>query len=90
MNSNMNSNSNVVAVPFRRGLVARIIERVSTWNERRIAVRQLSLMSDRMLRDIGIDRSEIIRAVNRPAEYARLETQRNAAVVESQKIERAA
>ena len=89
--SNMTSNnSNVVAGSFRRGLVARTLNRISTWNERRIAVQQLNTMSDRMLKDIGIDRSEIGQVVMRPAAFAELNTLHSESSEVSRKIQRAA
>ena len=86
----MNNNSNVVAGSFRRGLVARTLDRISTWNERRIAVQQLNSMSDRMLQDIGIDRCNIGQAVKRPADFAELNTLHRDSSEVSRDIQRAA
>jgi uncharacterized protein YjiS (DUF1127 family) len=84
------NNSNVVAGSFRRGLVARTFDRISAWNERRIATQQLNTMSDRMLKDIGIDRSEIGQAVKRPAVFAELNTLHSDSSEVSRNIQRAA
>ena len=84
------NNSNVVAGSFRRGLVARILDRISTWNERRVAIQQLNTMSDRMLKDIGIDRCEIGQAVKRPADFAELNTLHSETSEVSPNIQRAA
>ena len=89
--SNMTSiNSNVVKGTFRRGLIARTFDRISTWNERRIAVQQLNTMSDRMLKDIGIDRCEIGQAVKRPAAFAELNIPHSDTSEVSRNIQRAA
>ena len=68
----MTSSSNVVKVGFDRSWLTRLVDRIRSWNDRRIAVRQLSAMSDRLLQDIGIERYEISDAVNKPAGLARL------------------
>ena len=39
--------------------------RVRRWSERRRAIRDLSALNDRLLRDIGIDRCDIEAAVDR-------------------------
>ena len=68
----MSNNSNVVVGGFERGPLTRLIDRIRTWNDRRVAVKQLTAMSDRLLQDIGINRHEIHMAVKRPSTYARL------------------
>ena len=68
----MTSTSNVVKVEFDRSWLTRLVDRIRAWNDRRIAVRQLSAMSNRLLQDIGIERYEISEAVRRPAGLTRL------------------
>ncbi len=55
--------SNVVQGRFQRGLVARLVDQVRTWNENRVAIRQLNSLSDRLLQDIGIERQNIAETV---------------------------
>ncbi len=89
--SNITSiNSNVVEGTFRRGLIARTFDRLLAWNERRIAIQQLNTMSDRMLKDIGIDRSEIGQVVKRPAAFAKLNVLHSETSEVSRNIQRAA
>ena len=40
-----------------------LIDQYRTWNNRRVAAKQLNALPDRMLRDIGIERSQIEFAV---------------------------
>lgn len=47
------------------GLVA-LVEIVLAWQERARQRRQLALMDDRLLRDIGISRAEIAREAGKP------------------------
>ena len=89
-NVNMNENSNIVHGEFRRGLLARTLDQVKTWNERRIAVRQLSALSDRMLDDIGIDRFEISSIVRHQGSFAPISVDRPDQPTESAVIREAA
>ena len=41
------------------GFIGQIVQHVKNWNARRVAVRQLSMMSDKLLQDIGIERYQI-------------------------------
>ena len=50
---------NVIRGEFKRGLVARIVDQIKVWNENRNAVRELNMLSDRLLRDIVVERAEI-------------------------------
>jgi uncharacterized protein YjiS (DUF1127 family) len=43
----------------KTGLARRLIVAVGKWREKRRALAELSSLDDRMLRDIGLDRSEI-------------------------------
>ncbi|MGI9310836.1 MAG: DUF1127 domain-containing protein [bacterium] len=55
--------TNVAHVAFRNPLSATILSKawhaLKDWNNRRIAVRELSAMPDALLRDIGIERYQI-------------------------------
>jgi uncharacterized protein YjiS (DUF1127 family) len=86
----MNENSNVVHGEFRRGVLARIIDQVKAWNERRIAIRHLSSLSDRMLDDIGIDRFEISTIVRQQGSSAPIKVDRPDLPTESAVIREAA
>jgi len=68
----MSDHSNVIHSSFKRTAIRRIVDRIRAWNERRAAIRQLHAMSDRMLRDIGIQRHEIHAAVNRTSVSAKI------------------
>ena len=41
------------------GFITRLFESVKAWRDRRVTRKQLSVLSDHMLRDIGIERQEI-------------------------------
>jgi len=86
----MKSNSNVVRGAFREGFVARIVRRIKDWSNRRQAVRQLNMMSDSLLRDIGIERYQISDVVNQRGVYAKLNVARAESVVASAEIKEAA
>ena len=49
------SGSNVVHGSFREGIMARIVRQIRDWNNRRQAIRQLNMMPDSLLKDIGIE-----------------------------------
>jgi uncharacterized protein YjiS (DUF1127 family) len=89
-NVNMNEYSNVVHGEFRRGALARVIDQVMAWNERRIAIRHLSALSDRMLDDIGIDRYEISSVVRQTGSSAPINVDRPDLPAESAVIREAA
>ena len=89
-NVNMNEKSNVVRGEFRRGMLARVIDQVKSWNERRVAIRQLSALSDRMLSDIGIDRFEISSVVRQQGSFVSIGTDRPDQSTESAEIREAA
>ena len=72
----MSKISNVVNVEFRRNPIARLWGKLVAWNQKRIAIRQLSAMPDRLLQDIGIERYEISDAVNRPGTHRTLAANR--------------
>ena len=74
--ANMNKESNIVKGAFERGVFTRMTDKFISWNERRKAIRQLNAMSDRMLKDIGIERYEIADAVKQPRGIARLDSRR--------------
>ncbi len=61
MNNTVNTkeNANVVHGVFRRGILMRIFDKVEALIERRNTLRQLNMLSDRMLLDIGIERAHI-------------------------------
>ena len=81
---------NVVQGSFHRSILSRILDQVKSWNERRAAIRQLSMMPDRMLRDIGIDRYDIHTAVNRPSVFAKVAPVRTSNSEVSEGIRKAA
>ena len=83
-------NMNVVHGSFRRSYLSRVLDQIKAWNERRIAARQLNALSDRMLRDIGIERYEIDQAVNRSGLYTKLVANKSSGVAVSEEIKRAA
>jgi len=66
-----NRGDNIIHTRFRAGgpgallaSLARAWAALRAWNNRRIAVRELSAMPDAQLRDIGIERYQIRDAVN--------------------------
>lgn len=82
--------SNIVRGEFRRGVVARIIDAVKLWNDRKVAIRSLNSLSDRMLKDIGITRNEITGFVKNPGSYAHMIALRTDRVEVTEEIRRAA
>ncbi|MBM3535634.1 MAG: DUF1127 domain-containing protein [Alphaproteobacteria bacterium] len=52
--------------PRRAGIVATIIERLAEWQERARSRVLLGRMDDRMLRDMGISRSDVDVEVAKP------------------------
>ncbi len=57
---------NVVQGRFQRSVLVRLVDRIRTWNDDRVAIRQLNALSDRLLQDIGIERENIAEAVRQP------------------------
>lgn len=47
------------------GLIRNRVRAVSTWNKRRLALRELYALSDRQLADIGLMRADIPTVVNK-------------------------
>ena len=54
---------NVVQGRFQRSVLVRLVDRIRTWNDDRVAIRQLNALPDRLLQDIGIEREHIAEAV---------------------------
>ena len=52
------------AKAWLRGRVNRLLEAIAAKREMRRAIRELSALSDRELRDIGLTRSEILRVAS--------------------------
>ena len=69
----INQSENVVKGVFRPNIFLRAARRLSAWNQRRLAVRELNAMSDTLLRDLGIERYQISDVVNRKGEFSGLE-----------------
>ncbi len=69
---NLNEKSNVVHGSFQRGFVVRVLDQIKDYIEHKKAVRQLNALSDRMLRDIGIDRSDISETVKSRGAFTNL------------------
>lgn len=65
-------NSNVVRGEFKRGIVTRAIDMIKSRYEQGLATRHLNALSDRMLKDIGIERFEISEAVRSNGAFASL------------------
>ena len=70
--SQLNEQMNIVHGHFRKGLVARLIARISNWNQRRQAIRELHAMSDSLLNDLGIARYQIEQVVNQTGSFHEL------------------
>lgn len=86
----MKNSATVLTGSFERGVVSRLIDRFVIWNDRRKTVRQLHTMSDRLLRDIGINRYEIDVAVRRPADFAELPVSAKVESITANKVSKAA
>ncbi len=67
---NLNNHSNIVRGNFRGGFASRILHKVRNWNARRIAIRQLRALPESLLRDIGIERHQIVDAVKMQGQFA--------------------
>lgn len=70
--SQTNKQMNIVRGSFRKSLVARMISKVGAWNQRRVAIQELSAMPDSLLRDLGIARYQIEDAVNQSGSFHQL------------------
>ena len=66
----MSKKNNVVRGQFERSFIARMIDQIKVWNQQRLAIRQLNLLSDRMLSDIGIDRYDISETVRKSGSFS--------------------
>ncbi len=57
-----------LAAPFPTigNLATRLIDVLLRWQDRAYERRRLAQLSDRMLRDIGVDRAEIRREIDKP------------------------
>ena len=86
----MKNSATVLKGSFERGMISRLMDSFVTWNERRKTVRQLHTMSDRLLRDIGIDRHEIDVAVRRPADFAEIPVSAKVESITANKVSKAA
>ena len=86
----MYKDSNIVEGAFERGVFTRMVDKYKAWNERRVAISQLSAMPDRLLKDIGIDRYDISAAVNNSGHFAKLVTRPAGAAKDSLEIQKAA
>lgn len=65
MSKNLHAgDSNIIHTRFRPGTLSRAWTALRSWNNRRMAIRELSAMPDPLLRDIGIERYQIKDAVN--------------------------
>ena len=74
MNNTVNKyeQSNVLHGRFRKNAMQRLIGRIKEWNNRRQAIKQLQMMPDSFLRDIGIERYQISDVVNQKGAFKRL------------------
>ncbi len=68
----MSQSRNVVKGAFRRNIAIRMWHKLSAWNQRRLAIRELNAMSDSLLRDLGIERFQISDVVNRHGDFSDL------------------
>jgi uncharacterized protein YjiS (DUF1127 family) len=66
------ASSNVVRGEFQRSFLSRFLGKIKSWNENRVAIRQLESLSDRLLQDIGINRGQIHEAVTRQGVFAKI------------------
>ena len=63
---------NIVSGSFRKNLIIRTLSKIGSWNNRRIAIRELSAMSDSLLQDLGIQRYQIVDVVNQTGSFHQL------------------
>ena len=61
---NITRRRDFIRAPFRPGAATRAWAAFKNWRARRAAIRQLRAMPDSLLRDIGIERHQIVGAVS--------------------------
>jgi len=78
----MNSRPNIIQGSFERNVFTRLLGKARSWYLRRQAIRELQAMPDSLLRDLGIERFQIVDVVNSPGSFAKVPaTVSNKAVV---------
>ena len=74
---NSSVSSNVLQGRFRKTAFKRALERFKTWYDRHQAIKQLEMMPDSYLRDIGIERYQISDVVNQKGAFKTLHVNQN-------------
>lgn len=74
----INGQPNILQGTFKRNPVASVLGKLRAWSKRRQAVRELQAMPDSLLRDLGIERFQIVDVVNNSGEFARIRPTRSA------------